>query len=675
MLANSKYIGRRFSLLLVIMMTIVSGVTVAWITYANRERSILQMENAANLFEQLMQSNIYRPMMAGDDEATREEFAYLATKHPEMHMYMSSFLDKITYSTDLGTVKKSLKNISIPPIVAQEATRALKTSIDFNNLSKYNDKWYYSKVSSIPNEQQCHHCHGASQPILGQFTVIRDVTPLMNNLRSATYNTIIIGVVSLILMVIFLQIFIKRVIVARLNVLRNASDSITHGNLDINFSISGKDELATLSQNLEIMVKNIKREIGFSQSILAGVPIPYIVVDMEKKVTSCNKSILESFGADIEPEQCIGVPLREFTTKVGLGDSLFSRVLDTEEDLNNYPLSFVNLRGVQKHFLITSKALYDLDHVLIGAFAIGVDITTIQIQRAQVEEQNTRIAQSAEAAGEISHFVADSSTLLATQVITAKKAALDILDQTQNSVAACSQMQTSSSSVTDKASHASTLAARACEEASTGLSVVQDVVRYIGNVMGQVHSLSQDMSILGTQAAEITRITLVINDIADQTNLLALNAAIEAARAGEAGRGFAVVADEVRKLAEKTQEATKQVNTSITTIVEGIAGASNGANKTLELMNVATDYSQQSGKALETIHNMIQNTANNIDIMANAADEQKVTVTHMGEGIDIINTITQKTVDAMDVAEKAVKELEATVQKLNDVIANMNQNS
>ncbi len=673
MLANSKYIGRRFSFLLVAMMTIVISIAVTWISYANRERSILQMKQATELSEKLMQTIIYRPMMAGDDVGTRKEFAFLGQSHPEIRMYMSSFIDKVTYSTEAYVEEKSIRQSDLPPQVIKEAEQAVISPMESSQLLEHDDKWYFSQVNSIPNERECYHCHGSSKAILGQFTIIKDVTPLMEELAFATYNTIALGFVALGIMVILLQFFIKKVIVNRLEVLRKASDNITQGDLDTHFSISGKDELAVLGQNLEVMVRNIKRETGFSQSVLAGVPIPYLVVDTEKRVTACNSQILESFGANISPENCIGVPLRDFTTKVGLGDSILTRVMDAEKALTDHPLSFVNLRGVQKHFLITSRPLYDLDNVLIGAFAVGVDITSLHMQQKQVEEQNARIAQSAEDAGGVSQLVANNSSLLATQVTTAKGAALDILEQTQNSVAACAQMQASSISVTHKADNASELAAHACSEANTGHEVVRKVVSCIEDVMGQVNTLSQDMSTLGTQAEEISRITLVINDIADQTNLLALNAAIEAARAGDAGRGFAVVADEVRKLAEKTQEATKQVKTSITAIVNGIAGATQGANKTLELMNMATDFSQQSGEALDRIHTMIQNTAENISIMSSAAQEQTSTVASMTEGVGIINAITTTTVEAMNVAESAVNELDSTVQKLNEIIANMNK--
>lgn len=106
-------------------------------------------------------------------------------------------------------------------------------------------------------------------------------------------------------------------------------------------------------------------------------------------------------------------------------------------------------------------------------------------------------------------------------------------------------------------------------EARAGKALVMDMVASMGEIEKQSRTMRQGLEHLGAQAGDIGKIMGVINDIADQTNLLALNAAIEAARAGEAGRGFAVVADEVRKLAEKTMEATKQVGGAISTIQNG----------------------------------------------------------------------------------------------------------
>ncbi len=671
MLNFTKYIGRKFSLLITLMMLIIIGIAVSLLTYTNRERSIAQMEQSSTLAEELIQNIIYRPMMAGDDETTREEFAFLGENNPSMQMYMSSFLGKTTYSTEKEIEGKALSQASIPPIVIADADRAVKQEVHSTHLVEYNDKWFFSKTSSIKNEKRCYHCHGSSQPILGQFTIINDVTPLMTELSSFSYSIVGMGIAVLLIMILFISLFVRKVIVQRLNRICDISTEVTKGNLDADFSVSGEDEFFILSENIGTMVKNLKKEMGFSKSVLAGMSVPYLIIDTETRVTACNRAILEAFGTDATPEQCMGTLLADFTTQVGIGLSILTKVLETEKDIFDKPLYFKNLKGEDKYFLISSSALYDLDHKLIGAFAIGVDITTVKEQQNQAKEQNMRIKQSADSASEVSGVVANNSTLLSEQVNTAQTAALEILAQTQTSVEACENMQSSSVAVTEKAIHASELAENATSEANNGRKVVESAVNCIENVMAEVNSLAQNMMALKNQTVEITNIISVIDEIADQTNLLALNAAIEAARAGEAGRGFAVVADEVRKLAEKTQDATKHVNVSINSIIVDIANATEGTNKTLGLMSTATDFSKQSGEALNRIHAMIQDTSENIIVMAQEAKAQISTVESMSEGVSVINSISSNTVEAMSVASDAVKELGNTVQRLNDIIEKM----
>ena len=139
------------------------------------------------------------------------------------------------------------------------------------------------------------------------------------------------------------------------------------------------------------------------------------------------------------------------------------------------------------------------------------------------------------------------------------------------------QMSASIVEVARNSGQAASNAVKTQQEAGQGATLVRQVINSVNHVHEQTQAMKVDLTALGKQADSIGAIMDVINDIADQTNLLALNAAIEAARAGEAGRGFAVVADEVRKLAEKTIGATKQVG-------ENISGMQTAARQSISSM-------------------------------------------------------------------------------------------
>jgi methyl-accepting chemotaxis protein len=173
---------------------------------------------------------------------------------------------------------------------------------------------------------------------------------------------------------------------------------------------------------------------------------------------------------------------------------------------------------------------------------------------------------------------------------------------------------------------------------------------------------------LSERAEAIGGVMTVITDIADQTNLLALNAAIEAARAGEAGRGFAVVADEVRKLAEKTMSATHEVGNSIRDIqqaaetnAEHVDGAARGVAQATQLVS-------ESGEALTKIVSLSTESSHLISGIATAAEQQSATSEEINRAIEDVNTIVKETTDGMVQSADAIQELARMASELKTLL-------
>ena len=149
--------------------------------------------------------------------------------------------------------------------------------------------------------------------------------------------------------------------------------------------------------------------------------------------------------------------------------------------------------------------------------------------------------------------------------------------------------------------------------------IVYQAVDGIESIADQSEKLMSDMSYLGEQAEGIGDIINVINDIADQTNLLALNAAIEAARAGEAGRGFAVVADEVRKLAEKTMSATNDVASAVKVIQDEAHKNINNTVESVDKISHVTKMANEAGESLKEIVLLVTDVSAEVQSIATAA--------------------------------------------------------
>ena len=171
----------------------------------------------------------------------------------------------------------------------------------------------------------------------------------------------------------------------------------------------------------------------------------------------------------------------------------------------------------------------------------------------------------------------------------------------------------------------------------------------------------------------INQIMGVISDIADQTNLLALNAAIEAARAGEAGRGFAVVADEVRKLAEKTMASTTDVDNAIRAIQDSARKSIAAVEETVTQIEQATNFANQSGTALQRIVSDTEGAALQVSAIATASEEQSAASEQINRSIDQVSAMSAQTVNAMHQAVQALSSLTSQTAALSELITKMKQ--
>ncbi|MBQ0764122.1 methyl-accepting chemotaxis protein [Marinobacter psychrophilus] len=209
--------------------------------------------------------------------------------------------------------------------------------------------------------------------------------------------------------------------------------------------------------------------------------------------------------------------------------------------------------------------------------------------------------------------------------------------------AAVNQMAVSIDQVSSNAAESSAVAERSVAIAKKGTNVVQNTIRGMDNIREQIQETSKRIKRLGESSQEIGDIVSLINDIADQTNILSLNAAIQASMAGDAGRGFAVVADEVQRLAERSSAATKQIEALVKTIQSDTNEAVISMEHTTAEVVRGARLAQDAGVALEEIENVSTNLAELIQNISNAARQQSSSALHISNTMNVIQEITSQT--------------------------------
>lgn len=429
----------------------------------------------------------------------------------------------------------------------------------------------------------------------------------------------------------------------------------------------GLDELRLAVTKLG---EGYKERLGFSRSILEGLPIACCIVDTSEKITFLNQECMDMIGSSESPQSYYG----RMISQIFYNDdrkSLIGYCMDDDNRVMNREVIFKHTDGSDINILANLFPLHDVVGNVIGGCCLYINTTELKKRESHIISQNERIANAAEQANSVVSDLGEAASLLHGLVNEARSGAVV---QTEQSGQAATAMEEMNATVLEVARHAQEAAGdadSAKHQAQDGAQVVTGVVKAIDEVAGQAATLKESMEELDKKSEDIGNVLSVIEDIADQTNLLALNAAIEAARAGEAGRGFAVVADEVRKLAEKTVQATTEVHKAVSGIQQGAKANVLATEAAVASVERSTELAGRSGEALEGIVSISDSTADRIRSIATAAEQQAAASEQINQSTIEVSRISSETEQAMVQSAEAIDKLTSLADELSRIIREM----
>jgi twitching motility protein PilJ len=457
------------------------------------------------------------------------------------------------------------------------------------------------------------------------------------------------------------------------NVFRDTLDSMKNGNFILGITkVTDKEAIASIDQiqeSFDVVANDIDRIYESADDLsIARMSAAALLGDVPALLTKFDT--LDNTVVDLNTsEKRI---FNNFTTLMAVAGFFAALVM----------LGFINFRSTRRN-LLESEQIKDKNQQAILRLLDDIsDLADgdLTVEATVTEDFTGTIADSINfAIAELRSLVenvASSSAKVTGSADATRATSLQLAESAEHQAqeiagasAAINEMAITIDQVSSNSAESAAVAERSVSIAKNGALLVRNTIDGMDTIREQIQDTAKRIKRLGESSQEIGDIVSLINEIADQTNILALNAAIQAAMAGEAGRGFAVVADEVQRLAERSATATKQIAGLVKTIQTDTNEAVNSMEQTTAEVVKGAELANSAGTALEEIESVSTNLAELIQDISEAAKHQATTSAHISNTMNVIQEITSQTLSGTNDTATSIGELAGMAVEMKDSVS------
>lgn len=597
-----------------------------------------------------------------------------------------SINESVTFSMSQGTTDispfverfKNINNISELRIIAtnkiKENNEALMDNDEknvmrikkvFSQEEQFKDEPVYRIVEPILATEDCQTCHEANT---GEPLAIVSLRYSMKETNEAIFtqrlNAIILSAATLVLTFFIVMYFLKKDVIKDLLESVRCIERLSTGDVSNKIIVTRNDELGVLLKSICSLTITLKEQSESAQQIADGI------LNTDIKIIS-EQDILGKSMTHIKEN--LNVLINDLNT---LSNSAINGNLNSRADAEKHKGDYKTIvKGFNETLDAITIPIQDGAKVLaqIANGNLSARVTNeYKGDQKLITDSINRVADSLSEAmvhvKELVNSLASVSGQISSSTEEMAVGAQEQSTQATEVAGAIEEMTRTILETTKNASSAADFSKKAGETAKTGGEVVKQTVDGMNRIADVVHSAASTVKDLGKNSDKIGEIIQVIDDIADQTNLLALNAAIEAARAGEQGRGFAVVADEVRKLAERTTKATKEIALMIKQIQRDTGNAVDSIESGTKEVETGKELAKKAIVALDEIIDRTNKTIDVVNQVAAASEEQSAAAEQISKSIEGISNVTQQSATGIQHIAGTAEELRNLTDNLQNLV-------